>query len=211
MSEMKRWITILLAAALGLSLCACGKKNETEAPAPTEDADITTPAPEARRDLRYRREEITAENWDRYFELAEVPLYSITSAEVIAQVYDNYCVVLRDEYVPYINPEGDYRVDFEFAFDVYVNTLDVDTRHYTYRHTDDLLYATATTKTAVFDRFALYKSAYGADQSEHKNYSNAFFSGWATIHPDSKVWSGFYIDLSAVRLVSVQGSIELAG
>ena len=95
---------------------------------------------------------------------------------------------------------------------VYYNTLDVDTKNYHYSHTNDFGYdgaplkeATAT-KTAVFDCHALPYSAYGTDFSRHSGYSNAFFSGWANINMESKVWSGFYIDLSQVRAESVSGT-----
>ena len=134
----------------------------------------------------------------------------LTSTGVIAQVYQTYCVVLRDEYLSALEPEGDYSVSFEFTFDLYVNTLAVDTKNYDYGHTDDLLFAVVADKTAVFDRNALPYSAYGTDHSLHSGYSNAFFTGWATIHPDSKVWSGFYIDLDQVTLVSASGTLRLA-
>ena len=160
--------------------------------------------------------EITLSNWETYFQLREIPLYSITSSGVIAQVCQTYCVVLRDEYLDQVIGGGDYRVDFSFTFDVYYNTLDVDTKNYHYSHTNDFGYdgaplkeATAT-KSAVFDCYALPYSAYGTDFSRHSGYSNAFFSGWANINMESKVWSGFYIDLNQVRAESVSGTLDLA-
>ena len=215
---MKRLLCLILVLALSLSLCACGKKTEEE-PLPSEapaeetpviptpavgilvpDQEVTaTPAPTP--DTRpWHRIEITESNWNTYFQLREIPLYSITSAGVIAQVCQTYCVVLRDEYLD----------------QVYYNTLNVDTKNYRYSHTDDFGYdgaplkeATAT-KTAVFDRYALRTSAYGTDFSRYSGYSNAFFSGWANINMESKVWSGFYIDLSQVKVESVSGCLDLA-
>ena len=92
---MKRILCLLLILALCLSLCACGKKNE-EIVAAGPDA---VPAPEVPvastpDNRRYARVDINMDNWNTYFELREVPLYSVTSTEVIAQVYENYCVVL---------------------------------------------------------------------------------------------------------------------
>lgn len=154
--------------------------------------------------------EISADNWSQYFQLREIPLYSITSSGVIAQVYQTYCVVLRDEYLDQVKSDGDYSVAFSFSFDLYYNTLKVDTKNYTYGHTDDTMFEVSATKSAVFDKNALRYSAYGTDHSRYSGYSNAFFTGWANIHPDSKVWSGFYIDLSQVRLESAEGYLELA-
>ena len=232
---MKRLFCIVIALALCLSLCACGSAGEEE-PAPTEEGleqTLILPRPEEQTsasegseavvtppptpDARpWHRVEITADNWSQYFQLREIPLYSITSSGVIAPVYQTYCVVLRDEYLDLAKGDGDYSVDFSFSFDLYYNTLDIDTKNYQYRHTDDYGFpgnpmkeATAT-KSAVFDRYALRYSAYGTDHSRYSGYSNAFFTGWANIHPDSKVWSGFYIDLSKVTLESVSGYLELA-
>ena len=231
---MKRLLCLILVLALSLSLCACGKKTEEE-PLPSEapaeetpviptpavgilvpDQEVTaTPAPTP--DTRpWHRIEITESNWNTYFQLREIPLYSITSAGVIAQVCQTYCVVLRDEYLDQVKSDGDYQVSFSLTFDVYYNTLNVDTKNYRYSHTDDFGYdgapmkeATAT-KTAVFDRYALRTSAYGTDFSRYSGYSNAFFSGWANINMESKVWSGFYIDLSQVKVESVSGCLDLA-
>ncbi len=138
-------------------------------------------------------------------------------------------MVLRDEYLPRVIRDGDYRVEFSLSFDVYYNTLDVDTKNYRYAHTGDFGYLNApvygqddgshsdaplkeasATKTAVFDCFALEYSAYGTDFSRYSGYSNAFFSGWANINMESKVWSGFYIDLDQVRMESVSGTLDLA-
>ena len=237
---MRRYLCLILALALMLSLCACGKKGAGSAPEsdelqqeqPTEETPVV-PTPEswsavppqsapaetapATPDTRsFHRVEITADNWKTYFQLREIPLYSITSSGVIAQVCQTYCVVLRDEYADQVIGDGDYRVEFSFTFDVYYNTLNVDTKNYKYSHTDDFGYdgaplkeATAT-RTAVFDRYALRFSAYGTDYSRYHGYSNAFFSGWANINMESKVWSGFYIDLNQVQVDSVSGYLDLA-
>ncbi|MBR5093747.1 MAG: hypothetical protein IK095_01505 [Oscillospiraceae bacterium] len=231
---MRRYLCLILALALMLSLCACGKKGAGSAPEsdelqqeqPAEETPVV-PTPEswsavppqsapaetapATPDTRsFHRVEITADNWKTYFQLREIPLYSITSSGVIAQVYQTYCVVLRDEYLDQVDRDGDYSVSFSFTFDLYYNTLSVDTTDYHYGHTDDIMYEVTATKSAVFDRDALPYSAYGTDHSRYSGYSNAFFNGWATIHPDSKVWSGFYIQLDKVQLESVEGYLELA-
>ena len=224
---MKRLLCLILALALCLSLCACGKKAEEapvdEAPAeetpviPTPvvgilvpDQEVTATPPPTPDTRPFHRVEIGPSNWNTYFQLREIPLYSITSSGVIAQVYQTYCVVLRDEYLDQVDRDGDYSVSFSFTFDLYYNTLSVDTTDYHYGHTDDIMYEVTATKSAVFDRDALPYSAYGTDHSRYSGYSNAFFNGWATIHPDSKVWSGFYIQLDKVQLESVEGYLELA-
>ena len=204
---MKKAIALLLALSLALSLCACGKKQEAISAAPVEPAETVTPVQTQR---GYRSYEITTDNWWQYFEVAEIPLYIVTSTEVISQVCQNYCVVLRDEYLPYLNPEGTYSVQFSVAFDIYAETLNIDTVHYTYQHTDDKLYAGHAEKSAVFDRGALPKSAYGTDYNARVGYANAFFNGWAAIQPDSKVWAGFYIDPASIQVTSATGTIELA-
>ena len=220
---MKRLICIILALALGLSLCACGQKAGEPAPteAPEETPVLPTPevallTPEGEETVVTPPPTPDTRPSQTYFQLREIPLYSITSSGVIAQVCQTYCVVLRDEYLDQVIGGGDYRVDFSFSFDVYYNTLDVDTKNYHYSHTNDFGYdgaplkeATAT-KSAVFDCYALPYSAYGTDFSRHSGYSNAFFSGWANINMESKVWSGFYIDLNQVRAESVSGTLDLA-
>ena len=154
---MKRVISLLLIFALCLPLCACGKKAE-ESAAPTEaQQPIETVTPVQMR--TYRSYEINSDNWNMYFEIAEIPLYILTSTEIISQVCQNYCVVLKDDYLPYLNPEGNYSVRFDVAFDIYVETLDIDTVHYTYRHMGDTLYADKAAKTCLFDRGALPKRA----------------------------------------------------
>lgn len=207
---MKRILAILLLLALCLPLCACGKKRAEEVPAAPEPIETVTPVQSAR---SYHTQEITPDNWDLFFEISEIPLYTVTTfgeEKIISQVCENYCVVLKDDYLPYLNPDGDYSVRFELSFDLYVDTLEIDTLHFTYRHTDDRLFAVNAVKTAVFNRAALPKSAYGTEYGRRVGYANNFFTGWAAMQPDSKVWAGFYIDLSSVQLISVQGSVELS-
>lgn len=204
---MRRILALLLLCSLCFTLCACGKKQEEPITAPEEPVETVTPVQMQR---SYRSYEITPDNWQQYFEIVEIPLYILTSTEIISQVCQNYCVVLKDEYLPYLNPEGMYSVRFELNFDIYVETLEIDTVHYTYRHMGDRLYATNATKTAVFDRAALPRSAYGTDYNARVGYANAFFNGWAQMQPESKVWAGFYLDPSAVQVLSAAGTIELA-
>lgn len=218
---MKRILALLLALICLLSLCACGQKQQSAAPqegqsqsAPAAPDQTAAPAAPANSGS-YRRVEITADNWRDYFVLREIPLYTVTQGEVIAQVCQNFCVVLRDEYVPLLRPDGNYRVDFSFRFDLYIDTMDIDTNTGHYAHTDDLFYAVETTKNAVFDRAALPASAYGGDASLYAGYSNAFFTGYCTLHTgdelgNNRAWSGFYIDLDQVTLESVSGEIELS-
>ena len=178
--------------------------------APAEPVYTTPePTPVAAAPWSYQRITITEDNWAEYFAFAELPLYAVTSDGSISQVCQNYCVVLRDDVLPLLKPDGDYSVSFSFAFDLYVNTLEIDTEHYTYRHTDDLLYAGQVTKSAVYDKNALRASAYGNRYEAYANYGNAFFTGWAQLDPVNEVWSGFQIELSRVRLVSVEGELQL--
>ncbi len=204
---MKRILALLLALVMSLSLCACGKKQEKPIEAAPAAAETVTPVQMER---SYRSYEINADNWDMFFEIAEIPLYILTSTEIISEVCQTYCVVLKDEYLPYLNPEGSWSVRFELSFDIYVDTLEIDTVHYTYRHTDDRLYADRAVKSAVFNSSALPKSAYGTDYNARVGYTNAFFNGWAQMQPESKVWAGFWIDPASVQMLSVSGTIELA-
>lgn len=220
---MKRILSLLLALLCLLSLCACGRsgadpdaqpaqprpQTDSSAPAAEDGAAAPTSAPVY--SGSYRRVKITAENWRDYFELKEIPLYTIVQEEVIAQVCQNFCVVLREEYLPYLNPSGSWHVDFSFRFDLYIDTMEIDTNEGVYGHTDDLFYAVETTKSARFDRAALPAAAYGGLASDYEGFSNAFFTGYCALHAESRVWSGFYIDLSKVTLESVSGELELGG
>ncbi len=224
---MRRSLACLLALLMLLSLAACGRGESAgqpqtgngaqAAPRPgAADAPESETAPAPVYDGSYRRVKITADNWRDYFELREIPLYTVTQGDVIAQVCQCYCVVLREEYLPYLNPTGNYSVKFTLRFDLYIDTMDIDTNERVYRHTDDLFYAVQTDKNATFDRYALPGSAYGADASEYSGFSNAFFTGYCTLHTgdqlgNNRVWSGFYIDLSQVELLSVSGDLELGG
>lgn len=222
---MKRILALLTAVCLLAALCACGKavKEEQGAPAGSgfrRDPNEVTPVEEAAAERakekpagsgRYRCVPITADNWREYFELQEIPLYEVTGEEVIATVLQTYCVTLREEYLPELKPGGSYAVDFKLRFDLYIDTLDIDTNERYYRHTDDLFYAVQADKSATFDRYALPGSAYGADQSQYGGYRNAFFTGYAMLHAESKVWSGFYIDLDRVEMLEVSGYLELGG
>lgn len=222
---MKKILSLLLALCWLLSLCACsagvgGGEDRAGAPsrpqsgaAPAQDGtEASAPNPSG----KYQRVTITADNWTNYFELKEIPLYTVSQGEVIAQVCQYFCVVLRDEYLPYLKPNGNYRVEFSFRFDLYIDTMDINTNEGVYRHTDDLFYAVEATKSAVFDRSALPSSAYGGDASAYDGFSNAFFTGYCALHSgdelgENRVWSGFYIDLSQVTLESVSGELELGG
>ena len=220
---MKRFLLLLTALLLALSCAGCAKEPaEQPAPvplspaayhaaAPTPEATpfaAPTPAPVA--SGSYRRVDITPDNWAQYFELREIPLYCVYQDEVIAQVEQRYCVVLREEYLPLLKPDGAYAVDFSFRFDIYVDTMDIDTNTRSYRHTDDLFYAVQTDKSARFDCHALPASAYGMDTSVASGAQNAFFIGYAVLHAESLAWSGFYVDLSKVELLSASGYVELA-
>ena len=223
---MKRILALLTALALLASLCACGKAVSGQEPAapsangprpdPKEVTPVERPAVERAQSMpassgRYRRVTISPDNWREYFELREIPLYEVTGEDVIATVFQTYCVTLREEYLPDLKPGGSYAVNFKFRFDLYIDTLDIDTNARLYRHTDDLFYAVQADKSATFDRYALPGSAYGADRSEYGGYRNAFFTGYAMLHAESKVWSGFYIDLDKVELLEASGYLELGG
>ena len=218
---MKKFLSLLLALCCLLSLCACSSEEsgtsqtggspfrpQNGAAAPAQNGTGTAASSYSG---KYHRVAITADNWTDYFELKEIPLYTVTQGDVIAQVCQNFCVVLREEYLPYLNPNGNYRVEFSFRFDLYIDTMDINTNEGVYGHTDDLFYAVETTKSAVFDRQALPGAAYGGDASLYDGFSNAFFTGYCALHAESRVWSGFYIDLSQVTLESVSGELELGG
>lgn len=223
---MKRLILLILAMLL---LCGCGKV--TEKPAPTapgsgfaapgtttmpggENAPAAPQAPAVVHDGNYRRVDIDANNWAQYFELKEIPLYAVSPDEGIGRICQNYCVVLREEYQPYLKPTGNYHVDFLIRFDLYIDTLDIDVEQRIYRHSDDLFYAVQADKRAVFDRNALPGYAYGGLSTDYDGYANAFFTGYAMLlpdYPDQKIWTGFYIDLSKAQAVEASGYLELAG
>lgn len=220
---MKRILSLFLALCLLVPLGGCGKAVKESAPEETGEArrpDAVTPVeePAVQRAQKqpgsvgtYHRVAITQDNWREYFELKEIPLYEVTGEDVVATVFQTYCLTLREEYLPDLKPGGGYAVNCKLRFDLYIDTLDIDTNERRYAHTDDLFYAVQAEKSATFDRYALPASAYGADQSEYGGYRNAFFTGYAMLHAESKVWSGFYIDLDKVEMLEISGYLELGG
>lgn len=212
---MKRIICVLLIAVLCLALCGCGRRKTapSDAGATTEYVPAAeTPAAPTPLYSSTTEIPITLENWSTYFEICEIPLYVTNPNGGVLEVKQNYCVALREEVAHRLQPNGASHVEFEIGFDVYVNTLDQDVENNLFLHTDDLLYALRADHTCVFTSSALPKSAYGASyntflQSLAPTYQNAFFTGSAQ-YTDG-VWAGFYVDLSTVEVISVQGTLEL--
>ncbi len=213
---MKRLLTLLLVLALSLTLCACGRKRTEPAPADatSEYSGPEAPVPTPLSPPVFRAEsiEITPENWDIYFTVAEVPLYMLNPNGGVREVEQNYCVLLRDEFSHRFRDYGDYRVEFEIAFDVYINALDYDKESSLFLHSDDLLYALRATHSCAFTSRALMPGAYGNSYNSYLSgvtpmYENAFFTGSAN-YTDG-VWAGFAVDLNTVELVSVHGTLEL--
>ena len=213
---MKKLLSFFLLLCLALSLCACARRqpaaqkaDQTAAtPIPTESIVEPTPVVYANFDSI----EITLDNWSNYFEISEVPLFILNPNGGIRELVQNYCVTLREEFAHRLRTEGSYTVDFEIAFDVYVDTLDIDLDNHSFRHTDDLLYALRADHTCAFTARALPKSAAGGTYADYllnlaPIYRNAFFSGSA--HYTDGVWAGFYVDLSTVTVLSAQGTLEL--
>lgn len=212
---MKKMLSILLLLSLALSLCACARRQparqtgQTEAtPIPTEALVEQTPIVYASFDSI----EITLENWNSYFEISEVPLFILNPNGGIRELVQNYCVTLREEFAHRLRAEGSYTVDFEIAFDVYVDTLDIDLDNRSFRHTDDLFFALRADHTCTFTARALPKSAAGGTYADYllnlaPIYRNAFFSGSA--HYTDGVWAGFYVGLSTVGVLSAHGTLEL--
>ena len=215
---MKKLLSLLLLVSFCLALCACGKKgtppaetgNTSEYPLPTEALPQVTQEPPAYR--YYDSIEITPENWSTYFEICEIPLFILNPNGGIREMVQNYCVALREEFAHRMRTIGAYEVDFTIGFDVYVDTLDIDLDARSYAHTSDMLFALRAEHSCAFTSRALPKSASGGTYSDYlvnlaPAYRNAFFSGSA--HYTDGVWAGFYVDLSTVEVVSVQGTLEL--
>ena len=215
---MKKLLILLFLSSLCLTFCACGRGREqpaetgttSEYPLPTEALPQVTQEPPS-----YQRSEmieITPENWSTYFEICEIPLFILNPNGGIREMVQNYCVTLREEFSHRMRTIGAYEVDFTISFDVYVDTLDIDLDARSYAHTSDLLYALRAEHSCAFTAKALPKSAAGGTYADYlvnlaPAYRNAFFSGSA--HYTDGVWAGFYVDLSTVEVVSVQGTLEL--
>ena len=215
---MKRMLFLLLFVSLCLALCACGRKETapagtgttSEYPLPTES--VSQGARETPVYGHYDSIEITPENWSTYFEICEIPLFILNPNGGIREMVQNYCVALREEFAHRMRTIGAYEVDFTIGFDVYVDTLAIDLDAHTFAHTSDMLYALRAEHTCAFTARALPKNAAGGTYADYlvnlaPAYRNAFFSGSA--HYTDGVWAGFYVDLSTVEVVSVQGTLEL--
>ncbi len=215
---MKKLLSILLLVTLCVSLAACGRGGKTSAeagrtseyPLPTELPPQVTQEPPSYQ--HFESIPITQENWSTYFEICEVPLFILNPNGGIREMVQNYCVSLRDDIAHRMRSIGAYEVDFTIAFDVYVDTLDIDLDAHTFAHTSDLLYALRAEHSCAFTARALPKSAAGGTYADYlvnlaPAYRNAFFSGSA--HYTDGVWAGFYVDLNTVEVVSVEGTLEL--
>ena len=92
---MKKFLSLLLALCCLLSLCACsseesGTSQTGGSPFRPQNgaaaAQNGTGAAASNYSGKYHRVAITADNWADYFELKEIPLYTVTQGDVIAQV-----------------------------------------------------------------------------------------------------------------------------
>lgn len=210
---MKKLLSLVMLLALCLALCACGKGRAQPAePGMTIETPVyiePTPTPGY---SRYDSIPITMENWATYFEISEVPLFILNPNGGVRELVQNYCITLREEFMHRMRMDGSYQVAFTVAFDVYVDTLDIDLDNRSFVHTDDLLYALRAEHECSFTARALPKSAAGGTYGDYlfdlaPQYRNAFFSGSA--HYSDGVWAGFYVDLATVQIVSVSGTLEL--
>ena len=216
--NMKKLLSLFLCVLLCLSVCACGRNGTppaqagrtSEYPLPTES--ISQAAQEPVDPAYCDSIEITAENWDIYFEICEVPLFILNPNGGIRELVQNYCVALREEFAHRMRTIGAYEVDFTIGFDVYVDTLAIDLDARSFAHTSDMLFALRAEHNCAFTAKALPKNAAGGTYADYlvnlaPAYRNAFFSGSA--HYTDGVWAGFYVDLSTVEVVAVQGTLEL--
>lgn len=211
---MKKLLLLVMASALCLSLCACGKREAAPVePGQTQEAVSVLPDPTPTPGYsRFESIPITAENWNIYFEISEVPLFILNPNGGVRELVQNYCVTLRQEFAHRMKPVGSYQVEFEIGFDVYIDTLEIDLDNRSFRHTDDLLFALRAVHPCSFNARALPRSAAGGTYADYltnlvPQYRNAFFSGSA--HYSDGVWAGFYVDLATVEVISAAGTLEL--
>ena len=216
LGTMKKLFSLVLLFSLCLALCACGKgKTGPAEPGRLTETPIPTALPEAAPQTFYSRYEqipITADNWNTYFEISEVPLFILNPNGGVRELVQNYCVTLREEFMHRMRLDGGYAVQFTIGFDVYVDTLDIDLDNRSFRHTDDLLFALRAEHPCSFTARALPKSASGGTYADYllnlaPMYKNAFFSGSA--HYSDGAWAGFYVDLATVEVLSAEGTLEL--
>ena len=214
---MKKRIAVIVLLLLCLTLCACGRSEAR--PIDTGDTneylvDVlpVTPEPTVQIYTHFETVAITNENWSTYFEIREIPLYMLNPNGGILEAEQNYCVALREAYLPMLRASDSYQVDFTVDFDVYVNTLDIDLSDYSFSHTADTLFAVRAEHSCVFNQRALHSSDANASYDRFlingsPNYQNAFFTGSAR-YTDG-VWAGFYVDPSTLQVVSANGTLEL--
>ena len=211
---MKRLYCLLLLLCLVPALCACGRdKNAPIDPGLKVDNTIptqVTPTPLLTRSVSVP---ITMDNWGDYFQIREIPLYLYNPNGGVLELKQFYCVVLRDEYAHRMLTHGDFRVDFEIGFDVYVNQLDYDKENNVFLHTDDLFYAVRADHTCAFTAMALPASASGSSYGSYAqslstgSFDNAFFTG--TAHYTDGVWAGFYVDPASIEVLAASGTLDL--
>ena len=214
---MKNRFVVLVLLLLSLSLFGCGKAkgqpiDSGDANEYTVDVLPVTPEPTVQVYTHFETVTITDENWSTYFEIREIPLYMLNPNGGILEAEQNYCVALRDVYLPMLRSSDSYQVDFTVDFDVYVNTLDIDLSTYRFSHTADMLFAVRAEHSCVFNQRALHSSDANASYDRFlingaPSYQNAFFTGSAN-YTDG-VWAGFYVDLSTLQVVSASGTLEL--
>ena len=155
---MKKLISVLLIALIAVMLTGCGdKKIFEEAVGLIEKGEyaqakgVFESIPDYEGTDAYLAKyvdiEITEENWDRYFEIVEVPVWETNAFDEGELFCITFVVQLKEEYEPFLLG-ADVAMEFEYKEPTYV--IEIDGPNFSYVVTDVMPYGDdADTRTNV--------------------------------------------------------------
>lgn len=164
---------------------------------------------------RYQTIDITPANWDKYFEIIDIPIFVDDDFEEVEQIVFSYCVVLKEPYVPQLCVRDALEVIFKVEYDYYDVPLSVDTNAHTFNYIENETSARRhEAKTAKFTEDSLGRDSIGYILAENDDLSsliqkeNTLVAVSARYHSSVNEW-GYKLILENIVVTKSSGSITL--
>ncbi len=144
---MKKIIAVLMLLVIAISLTGCKEKKAFETAleciengnyAEAKTIFETIPDYEGVDGYlaKYVDIEITADNWEEYFEIVETPIWEANAFDEGELLCIKFIIELRDEYEPFLL-NADVAMEFEFVEETHV--IDIDGPNFAYVVTDEVI------------------------------------------------------------------------